>query len=230
LKVPYKRVDKENGKKLRMVYLKDRKLQNKHIVDRYMDTCKSVGVNNDGLGLDYFFPSDYKKPSELLPDHISRNYISLAIGGQHFTKKMGALKLVELCKKITGPVVILGGPEDADVGEKIESLCSNAINLAGKTSLNDSAYLIKEGRALITHDTGMMHIGAAFKKDIFSIWGNTIPEFGMYAYKAGPNSKMFEIKNLKCRPCSKIGYDKCPNGHFKCMEDQDVDLLARSVN
>ena len=40
--------------------------------------------------------------------------------------------------------------------------------------------------------------------------------------------EIMEIKNLRCRPCSKIGYDSCPLGHFKCMEKIDPqDVLVR---
>jgi ADP-heptose:LPS heptosyltransferase len=76
-----------------------------------------------------------------------------------------------------------------------------------------------------------MHIAAAFKKPIISIWGNTIPEFGMAPYYGSESIRndQSEIKNLKCRPCSKIGYTKCPLGHFKCMELQDMDELAQTV-
>lgn len=230
LQIPYKRVDKENGKKLRMVFLKDRKLKNRHIVDRYMDTCRSLGISNDEKGLDFFFPSDFDPPSDLLPETIEENFVAMAIGGQHFTKKMTPLKLVELAQKIESQIVILGGPEDAEVGQQMAELCSNVTNVAGKTSLNESAYLIQKSQALITHDTGMMHIAAALKKDVYSIWGNTIPEFGMNPYKAGINSQKFQVKGLACRPCSKIGYDKCPAGHFKCMEEQDLDAVAEVVN
>ena len=71
----------------------------------------------------------------------------------------------------------------------------------------------------------MMHIAAAFKKKIYSVWGNTIPQFGMYPYMAASNSKIIEVKGLGCRPCSKIGYDKCPKGHFKCMQEIDENLF-----
>ena len=81
--------------------------------------------------------------------------------------------------------------------------------------------MIKNSAYVISHDTGMMHIAAAFKKKIYSVWGNTIPEFGMYPYLSDKNSKMIEVKDLSCRPCSKIGYDKCPKGHFKCMQEID---------
>jgi ADP-heptose:LPS heptosyltransferase len=67
-----------------------------------------------------------------------------------------------------------------------------------------------------------MHIAAAFKKKIYSLWGNTIPEFGMYPYLPHPESKILENNNLWCRPCSKLGYNHCPLGHFKCMKDIDV--------
>ncbi|MGZ4036119.1 MAG: glycosyltransferase family 9 protein, partial [Bacteroidia bacterium] len=54
-----------------------------------------------------------------------------------------------------------------------------------------------------------------------SVWGNTVPAFGFSPYLPAPESKIVEVKNLSCRPCSKIGYDKCPKGHFKCMMEID---------
>jgi ADP-heptose:LPS heptosyltransferase len=68
----------------------------------------------------------------------------------------------------------------------------------------------------------MMHIAAAFKKNITSIWGNTSPAFGMYPYQSHENSRIVEVKDLSCRPCSKIGFSKCPKGHFNCMNMIDV--------
>ena len=104
---------------------------------------------------------------------------------------------------------------------------TKVINTCGDLSINQSAFLIKYAQKVITHDTGMMHIAAAFKKEIISIWGNTVPEFGMYPFHADENSKILEVKNLACRPCSKIGYKKCPLGHFKCMNQIDLNLLSR---
>ena len=73
-----------------------------------------------------------------------------------------------------------------------------------------------------------MHIAAAFKKPVISVWGNTVPAFGMtpyYGHAQVQNTK-YEVQKLGCRPCSKIGYDKCPKGHFRCMEQQDVQQMA----
>jgi len=109
------------------------------------------------------------------------------------------------------------------------------LNLCGKISLGGSAYVLEKSTKVITNDTGLMHIAAAFKKEIISIWGNTVPEFGMYPYygkdeKLYNNSHIIEIKNLKCRPCSKLGYKKCPRGHFKCMNEIKPEVAFNSLN
>jgi heptosyltransferase-2 len=128
--------------------------------------------------------------------------------------------------------VLLGGKEDADSGEKIRSADPERIfNACGKFNLNQSASLVKQASRIISHDTGLMHIAAAFNKPMVSVWGNTIPGFGMYPYTGHREfAMMAEVKGLTCRPCSKIGYDHCPRGHFKCMEEQDLDKIAGAVN
>ncbi len=85
---------------------------------------------------------------------------------------------------------------------------------------------------MIAHDSGAMHIAAAFRKPVVSIWGNTVPAFGMGPYIPIDPRKaiVVEVDGLSCRPCSKIGYDSCPKGHFRCMEGQDVDAIAKTVN
>jgi ADP-heptose:LPS heptosyltransferase len=64
-----------------------------------------------------------------------------------------------------------------------------------------------------------MHIAAAYHKKILSVWGNTSPELGMYPYLPGEGSELLEVKDLSCRPCSKLGYHRCPKKHFRCMND-----------
>ncbi|HEY6161418.1 MAG TPA: glycosyltransferase family 9 protein, partial [Bacteroidia bacterium] len=106
------------------------------------------------------------------------------------------------------------------VGDKVFNAC-------GKFSLAGSASLVKQAVRVITHDTGLMHIAAAYKKKIYSVWGNTIPGFGMYPYLPGEGSKIIEVKDLYCRPCSKLGYDHCPKKHFRCMRDIDEDTFLQ---
>jgi len=219
--------DKINIAKWLKVNLKIDRLPKVHIVDRYLETVKDLGVNNDGKGLDVFLP-------EILDDtplkRLPEKFICLALGGQHATKKLPQSSMEELLSKVEGTIVLIGGPEDEAIGERLAEIRPGVINLCGKLSLLQSALAINRSSTVITHDTGMMHIAAAFEKNVLSIWGNTIPSFGMTPYKAGPDSTLFEVKGLKCRPCSKIGYDRCPKGHFRCMLDQDLDSIANAAS
>ena len=107
------------------------------------------------------------------------------------------------------------------------------LNLCGKLNLPKSAAAVKHAHAVITADTGLMHIAAAFHKKIISVWGNTVPELGMYPFlpsKTLEEPIIAEVKNLRCRPCSKIGYAKCPKGHFACMMDQKASEIAAHTN
>ena len=187
-----------------------------------MDTVAHLGVRNDNLGLDYFLQDNESLLNRL---ELPEKYIALVIGGQHATKILPTDRLQELCKQIKLTVVLIGGSDDKWRGHKISQNQAEVINTCGDLSINESAFLIKYAQKVITHDTGMMHVAAAFKKEIVSIWGNTVPEFGMYPYLADEKSKMLEVKNLSCRPCSKIGYKKCPKGHFKCMNQIDLRLI-----
>jgi ADP-heptose:LPS heptosyltransferase len=140
--------------------------------------------------------------------------------------------LVELCSLLKYPVAILGGPDDQATGEAIVSSLPDKklFNACGKFNIHQSASLVKQAKVLITHDTGLMHIGAAFQKPIISVWGNTVPRFGMYPYRSDSGSIQFEVKSLKCRPCSKIGYKQCPRKHFKCMKEQDLEGMAEAAH
>jgi len=227
--------DKLDIKKWLLINFKIDKLPSLHIVDRYLQPAEPLGVKADALGLDYFIPEKDEVPMDWLPETYQQGYVAYAIGGQHNTKKLLVGRMIELCDKINKPIVLLGGAEDASVGEVIQTFFERPTesdyegglaelgkktviyNACGKFNLNQSASLIKQARYVFTHDTGLMHIAAAFKKEIFSIWGNTVPEFGGYPYRT--KFAVLENKKIDCRPCSKNGYDKCPKGHFKCMKE-----------
>lgn len=195
-----------------------------HIVDRYFEAVKSLGVQNDHKGLEFRIKIDFISFLKRFP--TKDKYLAVAIGAQFATKRMPAEKMVEVLRGISLPIVIVGGPGDREEADKIKKLLpeQNINNTCGGLTIHESAQVVKDAQLLITNDTGMMHIAAAFDLPIVSIWGNTVPEFGMYPYRPqAPNSySIHEVKGLSCRPCSKIGFAKCPKGHFKCMMDQDV--------
>ncbi len=224
--------NKLNVEKWLLTAFKINRLPQVHIVDRYLDTVKDFGIINDGEGLDYFIPKHDIVPYDHLPTSHQHGFIGIVIGAAYNTKKLPVHKLKELCSKIEHPVILLGGKEDIINAEAIASVDPIKIyNACGKFNLNESADLVRKSKLIISHDTGLMHIAAAFKKSIISVWGNTIPEFGMESYygKYEIRNQKSEIRNLYCRPCSKIGYSKCPLGHFKCMELQSMDAIAETV-
>jgi ADP-heptose:LPS heptosyltransferase len=221
---PFSTFTKLNIRKFLFCKLKINLLPDIHIVDRYLAALKGYGVKNDGQGLDFFIPP----ADEVVPPATA--YVALVIGGKHATKQMPVEKLTDLCKMIPGPILILGGPEDKATGDLIiqnteagnEQCTPRIINTCGTMNINQSASLIRQADRVITHDTGLMHVAAAFRKDIVSIWGNTVPAFGMYPYFPSDykgHSQIAEVTGLSCRPCSRLGYPACPKGHFKCMND-----------
>lgn len=219
--------NKLNFEKWLLTALKINRLPKVHVVDRYLKSVAPLGVVNDGQGLDFFLQ---KSPSYFIP-HTS--YLVFAIGAQFQTKRLPTEKIVEICQRIQRPIVLLGGKAEAAEGEKIAKQTGHhVVNLCGKLSLQESASVLKQAALVITHDTGMMHVAAAFQKKTLSIWGNTVPAFGMYPYfgTANPDQNTsFEVKGLTCRPCSKIGHSACPKGHFNCMNEQDVAEIVRTA-
>ncbi|MBS1598757.1 MAG: glycosyltransferase family 9 protein [Bacteroidetes bacterium] len=239
-------VSKLNVKKWLYTNLKVNFLPTVHIVDRYLKTVESFGVKNDGVGLDYFIADEDRVKDTDIPTSHQAGYIGIVIGAALNTKKYPMHKIKRLCELLKHPVMLLGGLEDADEGERIAADDPIKIyNACGKFNLNESADLVRRAKLIITNDTGLMHIASAFKRPAVSLWGNTVPEFGMYPYygenflsnynATSVNAKnlpydILEVRDLGCRPCSKIGYDKCPKGHFKCMELIDPGSIVDKIN
>lgn len=221
--------EKLNVQKFLLTNFKINYLPDLHIVDRYMATLKSFQIENDNAGLDYFIPFKDKVEEEWIPQSHRKNFVAYAIGGQHFTKKLPVERMIELCKKINYPIILLGGKEDFNEGETVRVALGDHLiyNACGKYNFNQSAFIIQQAMIVFSHDTGLMHVAAAFKKRVYSIWGNTVPAFGMYPYQT--SFEIIENNHLHCRPCSKIGYKQCPKKHFKCMNDLSFNFEIKEL-
>ena len=231
LQLPAFTVKKLNLRKWLLVNWKINRMPDQHIVDRYLETLSVFDVANDGRGLDYFIPAGESFDLKNLPATFQDGYLAFVLAGTYATKRLPPEKSAEICRRITCPVVLLGGKQEAETGEEIAARCGpRVLNLAGKTTLNESASLVKEARLVLTNDTGMMHMAAAFQKKILSFWGNTVPEFGMTPYQPDPASQIMQVENLGCRPCSKLGFERCPKKHFRCMNDINPDVVVEWIN
>ncbi len=199
-------------------------LLNKHVVDLYFTAVASLHVINDGKGLDYFIPEKDEVSIQQLPFTHLAGYCVIVVGAKHFTKQIPMIKLEELCSKIKIPILLMGGVDEVYLGLQLENKDPFKISSAcGRYNINQAASIIKKAKFVITPDTGMMHIAAAFNKRIISIWGGTEKQLGFAPYAVNTaNSVIIENNNLPCRPCHRYGLDKCPKGHFKCMLDLDI--------
>jgi ADP-heptose:LPS heptosyltransferase len=183
------------------------------------------------LALIFLFLPEQEFDKRQLPEFFRKGYIAFVIGGTWNTKKLPVHKVADICNSIPYPVILLGGRNEQEQGVHIAELThQNVLDMTGKITLYQSASLVRDARLVLTNDTGLMHIAAAFKKKILSFWGNTVPLFGMYPYMADPASERMEVEGLTCRPCSKIGYRKCPNKHFRCMENQDTGMAVQWID
>ncbi len=229
LGIPAHGFPKLNIEKWLLVNLRIDRMPRLHIVDRYMSTVEHLGVKNDDKGLELFIPAGREVPNSSLPASHQAGYTVLAIGAAHATKRLPQHRLIGLARLIEGPIAIIGGKEDQPVARAIgDAVGARVFNATGHYDILGSASLIRQSRSVIAHDSGAMHIACAFGKPVVSVWGNTVPLFGMGPYQPEHPERAIisEVKDLSCRPCSKIGHDQCPKGHFRCMEKQDLRRIA----
>ena len=231
LRRPNKNFRKLTLQKLLLVNFKKDTMPELHVVDRYFESVAHLGVKPDGKPGDFYIDAS----NEIDPRVYGLQpfkYVTIAIGAQHATKRLPVEKLVALIELISQPIVLVGGPTDIVASEEILRLLSKKIiDTCGNLNLQQSASIVKQSAHLITHDTGMMHIASCLGVKMSTIWGNTVPAFGMTPYVPNDTSlfSVHEVKGLSCRPCSKIGHEKCPKGHFKCMMEQDLQRISQSI-
>ncbi len=220
-------------------------MPHRHISERCVDTLAPLGVVNDEMGLDYFVPSSITLKNEALPATHSAGYIALVIGASYASKKLPIAQLQDLCKQLNYPVVLVGGQEDALIGEQVAAINKEKIfNACGKFSLHESALMVKQSKTVISHDTGFLYIACAYHKKTVAIWGATSPALQVEPYyprlenfsspkgERAQNQMYFNaiVPNLPCQPCSNYGTKQCPQGHFACMRQQNIAVIATKAN
>ncbi len=195
-----------------------------HVVTRSFDSVSSLGVQDDGKGLDYVIPPQQEVSLNVLPAHFQNNYIAYAIGGQMMGKILPLQQMIDLCTRISKPIVLLGSVEDRARGDQVVKACGNSVfNACGAFSLNQSASLIQQAHKVISHDTGLMHIATALGRPVISLWFATTPALGFSPWQAVAGSRMIEADCPK-RPTSKLGNRGYEDG---CVFNIDLASVAR---
>lgn len=216
------------------------RLPNQHLTDRYFEVVAPLNIKPDALGLDYFIPEQDQVPLSWLPQLEEEPFVVFSLLAAYPTRQLTLNRMIELCDKMNKPVLLLGSEAEQDKAQAITTFFNRIegnsyeeglkdlgkrtriINGCGKFNFNQQASLIKQARYVFCHDSPHLAVASAFQKQIFSLWGNTIPEMGKYPYRS--RFLLFEKKGLSCRPCSASGYNACPKGHFKCINGITFDF------
>ncbi len=193
-----------------------------HVVQRYIGTLKTLGLSDDGKGLEFHIPDN------VFVDLPFQSYTAVVLGANHFGKRPDATHWASIIHRIPGNVVLVGGREEEMMSTALvnEERVFNAVN---RLNLMESAWVVKNAQLVVSGDTGLMHIASAFQKDIISLWGCTRPGLGMSPWQPGVQSIMLEPLGRGDRPCSKLG-DSCKHGQLnRCIHEIDLNALEKSV-
>lgn len=228
LGIPVFRFPKLNLKKWLFTNFKWDILPEQHIVERYALPLVQAGGRPDEAGLEVWIPETVQQATSLQrASFTSGPLIAGVLGGTFATKKWPAEYHAALYNLIGLPVVLLGGSDEMEAARTIRAnLKVPVLDLTGHATLDQAFAWIRMSKFVITHDTGLMHAAAALQVPSVVIWGNTTPRFGMEPYRS-PHINIGR-EDVSCRPCSKLGHDACPKGHFECMRKiQPEDIHTR---
>lgn len=142
-------------------------------------------------------------------------------------KRWPAERFAELARQLAAPVLLLGSGKEAALGDEI-ARGGHCRNLAGHTGLLDAFCLIAAARAVVSNDTGLMHVAAALEVPQVAIFGSSSPE---HTPPLSARAQVIWLKNdpayqpaLDCAPCFQR---ECPLGHLRCLRDVDADRVRR---
>ena len=228
-------IRKDKLKQVALVYLK-KNFYNTivSIPERYFNVAKDIDILPDNKGLELYWKKDISDKVEnymfkkgLNPED---NFISIAPGASFYNKRWPVEFFEEVIsmtgKNLKYKFTILGDKNDQYLGKKL-SASDCVYDMTGQLSMLESAIIIAKSRALLSNDSGLMHMAAAVNTPVLAIFGSTVKELGFFPYKV--KNSVVEIKNLKCRPCSHIGKNHCPKKHFRCMLDIKPDIVWKKL-
>ncbi len=201
----------------------------------------SLDIEDDGQGLEVFVPNEISAKIATLLAHYGMKTSDAVVGiapcAKHNTKMWLAERFTELAiravQEMHAKILCLGGIDDAerceDIVQHINSACGSqkAHNVAGQFSLLETSAALDSCSAVVCNDSAIMHLATARKRPVIAIFGPTVREFGFFPY--GDRSMVIEQKDLACRPCSHLGSERCPLGHFRCMKDTTVDHVFQAL-
>ena len=209
----------------------------KHEIDYYLELTKFIGYTEKNREMEIFTKGMDTIMASKLIDKIKNEGIIIGVSvggasnpGQTFIQKRWPKKNYrELIKKLSesNPVILIGGKDDFEISKEVSQGLKNVYNFAGKTTLKESAELIKKCGIFVTHDSGPMHLAVAVKTPVIGIFGPT--DYRRFGYDKGIN-KVVINKNKKCAPCYDIYGKNGKNYNYECMKNISAYKVLKIVN
>ncbi|HEX6104996.1 MAG TPA: lipopolysaccharide heptosyltransferase II [Gemmatimonadales bacterium] len=201
------------------------------MAERYFEAAADLDVEIDGEPPDFFISPEAEERAAECLGRIGLGeapaLVAIAPGAAHATKRWPADGWIRLARRLvsTGAeVVALGGPDDVEIAKAVVSATRGRLtssderrvaSAAGMLGLQESGAVIKRAAALISGDTGLMHMATGVRTPVVALFGPTVRQFGFFPYRAD-RSAVVELP-LDCRPCSAHGGPSCPLGHHRCL-------------
>jgi len=164
---------------------------------------------------------------------VDRPFVALAPGSIWGSKRWPYYGELAARLAASVPVVIVGGADDAGLGEEIQTAANGGkgrqrvVNACGKLTLRQSAALIGKATLLVTNDSAPLHLATAMGTPVVALFGPTVTEFGFGPFRAGDVA--LGVDGLLCRPCSSHGPPQCPLGHHRCMRELTVSAVITAI-
>jgi heptosyltransferase II len=204
------------------------------VPERYFSAARHLDIAPDGAPPEFFLGTEAEREAAAwlatsgLPS--DRPLIAVAPGAAHATKRWPLEYWRAVVSQIVSggsSVVVVGGTADATLGASLAgSGLGQVANAAGSFGLQATGALLRRSAAVVSGDTGVMHMGTAVGTPVVAIYGPTVEPFGFFPYTRRATVLEFA---LSCRPCSSQGGPRCPLGHHRCMLEIRPDLVYDAV-
>ncbi len=218
-----------------LIYAKRNRYRDRRpVAERYFSAAVDLDVEPDGAPPEFVLAAEAKREASdwLAQAGVGpgRPLVAVAPGAAHATKRWPVEHWRTLIRRLVGQgfdISVVGGADDVALGAELSQLCEGrVVSAAGVFGLQGTGALLRRSAALVSGDTGVMHMATAVGTPVVALFGPTVQAFGFFPYTS--RASVLELA-LSCRPCSSKGGPRCPLGHHRCLIDIDPESVYGRV-